>query len=202
VLLASFIDCIDDFCRTLIQQVTGNLESKGSSGRICAVFFAAQNECSVDTPDQGPNSHFCLAVFYNGFGIDSQGSVTSAIERGIRLPFRTNLDAGIIVIEHPDNSIDFIIIYAALDSNNTLAHSRQAYIRGYKLPDPGTHSEALKAGYSEDNGIKLPGIQLANPGVDVAAQVLQFQVGITRPDLALPPETAGSNHSTFGQVIE
>jgi len=61
---------------------------------------------------------------------------------------------------------------------------------------------ALEAGEGEDDPVELAGFEFADAGVDVAANVIDFQVGANSQQLAAAAEGAGANFRAWRQILD
>ena len=79
------------------------------------------------------------------------------------------------------------IVGAALDADRALPDRRQ-HLLGRQHHDAGIlDAQAAQAGQRQQRGVDLAGRELAQPGVDVAAEVDHAQVGAPRQQLRLAP---------------
>ena len=63
------------------------------------------------------------------------------------------------------------------------------------------HFHAQQAGGGQNNGVKFAGIQLAQPGLDVAAQVFDDQIRALLLDLHWPAQAGGTHHRALRQFF-
>ncbi len=62
--------------------------------------------------------------------------------------------------------------------------------------------QALESGGGEHDGVGFAGVQLGQPGVDVAAQQPDLQVGPAVLELGLAAQAGGADPGAAGQVVE
>ena len=86
-----------------------------------------------------------------------------------------------------------------LDRHRALPGGRQAVLGFEQRADALRQAEALQAGGGQDDGRVLAAIELAQAGIEVAAQRLDDQLRIARRDQRLAAQAAGADHGAGRQ---
>ena len=68
--------------------------------------------------------------------------------------------------------------------------------------DTALEPQADQAGRRQDDGVVVPGVELGQPGVDVAAQGLDHEVWPAHRELALTAQAGGADPPAIGQGVE
>jgi hypothetical protein len=82
-----------------------------------------------------------------------------------------------------------LVVRTALDTDHTLTHGRQRQLDAELLRDVVVDAETLKSGAGQQDRIELAFVKAAQPGIDVAAQQFQSQVGARMTQLRLATRT-------------
>src|SRR5207245_630936 len=105
------------------------------------------------------------------------------------------------MIEGAEELLSGKVVAAALDGERALAGVGEEIIKGNGEHEGGVKEiGAFEAGEGEDDGVELAGFQFADAGVDVAADVFDFQIGAEGQELKAAAEGAGAN-SCIGREI-
>jgi hypothetical protein len=106
------------------------------------------------------------------------------------------------MVERGEQAVGGVVVVAAFDAHRSLAHGRQALGR----VEPGTDAlgepQTLQAGRGQDDCIEIPGVELGQAGVDVAAQRDDVQRRERGPQLGLAPQAGGADAGPGRQGLE
>jgi hypothetical protein len=80
----------------------------------------------------------------------------------------------------------------------TLPHGRQAFFRIERRRDSARETQPLQPGCREDDRVVLPGVELAQPRVDVAAQRQHLKQRVALAELRLAAQTRRTDAGTAG----
>ncbi len=89
---------------------------------------------------------------------------------------------------------------AHLQAQCALAGGRQHLVGLEQGTDAAFQTQALEARGREHDGVVLAFVELAQAGIEVAAQRLDVEVGAQRLQQHLPAQAGGADHGTLGQV--
>ena len=89
---------------------------------------------------------------------------------------------------------------AHFNAQRALACSGQHVLRREHGANAFVQPQALEAGCGQHDGGVLPFVELAQPGVEVAAQWLNAQVGAQRLQQGLAAQAGGAHHCALGQL--
>src|SRR5580658_2907951 len=92
------------------------------------------------------------------------------------------------------------VVLPNFDSESALTRRRTHDFRWKNLPHQVRLAEPLDAGDGQDDGVVLSPFELAQAGVDVAAQRVDFEIGTNGFQLRLPPEARSADASRVRQV--
>ncbi len=98
------------------------------------------------------------------------------------------------------HQVDTVAAFRDFNRQRALARRRQAGLGIEHRADAVGQAQALEAGGSEDDGGVFAAIELAQPGIEVAAQRLDDQVGEAGGDQRLAAQAAGADDRAVGQV--
>ena len=94
------------------------------------------------------------------------------------------------------------IVFTHLQAQGALASGRQHLRRLEAGSDALTQTQPHQACSGQHDGVKATVVELAQPGVQVAAQGLDAQVGPRRQQLHHAAQAAGADHRALGQGID
>ena len=97
---------------------------------------------------------------------------------------------------------DRVVVLPALEGDGPLAGSGHEQLGLQHLGRFSAPAQPVQAGRREDDRVAASLAQLADPRVDVAAQVLEHEVGPQRGDLGPPPQARRPHARTGGQLVE
>ncbi|OIQ74534.1 hypothetical protein GALL_438120 [mine drainage metagenome] len=89
---------------------------------------------------------------------------------------------------------------ARFDAQRRLPHCGQHVLRIDQGANPRLQPQPLQAGSGQQDAGIPPFVELAQPGVEIAAQRFDAQLRKTRPDLRLPPQAGRAHHRARGHV--
>ena len=88
------------------------------------------------------------------------------------------------------------------DSQRALSGGGQRILGGQHGADTVTQTEALEAGGRQNDGVELAFVELAQAGVEVAAQGSDGEIGVTRMQLGFAAQAGGADHGARRHVVE
>jgi hypothetical protein len=104
------------------------------------------------------------------------------------------------VVDRGDERADAGIVGAGLERNDALPDRRQEFGDGEDGGSGVRKAEPLEAGEREQGGIDLAGGQLAQAGLDVAAEGNDLEIGAQPQDQRLPPQRGGADGGARRQL--
>ena len=109
--------------------------------------------------------------------------------------------AGRGVVERRERG-DEVVAGAALDGEGALPGGPEASGEDRAPRSPRRATEAGQAGAGQHDGVVLTGCDLADPGVDVAADVDDLEAKAERGELGSPARRPGADAAADGQLAE
>jgi hypothetical protein len=100
------------------------------------------------------------------------------------------------------HQVDAVVAFGDFDRHRALPGGRQADVRLQHRADALRQAEALEAGGGQDDGRVVAAIELAQAGIEVAAQRLDDQVRVARRDQRLAAQAAGADDGAGRQRVE
>jgi hypothetical protein len=152
--------------------------------------------------------HLPLPFFVKAVGADGEG--TAAAESVEGCAFSIDGEAGVRVFEEGDGVadvgvagfVDSVCRAAGFEGERTLAGGGTELAGGEALMDGFGALEAVEAGGREDEGIALALLELAETGVDVAADFDEGDVRAQREDLSAAAWACGADAAAGGEGVE
>ena len=195
---ASLIQCADDFGRTLLQQ------------RLCylrAECFRLFRRTAGGGADQLPSvrqgneaaqrQHSSVQ-----FGKAAQRYLAAAIQAPAHFPFGPHAGGGIGIVQRCQTGKQVGTIGTDFDAQRTLADCRQAVAGFQQRGNALGQSQPAQSGSGENDRIVLAFVELAQPGLHVAAQRFDSQMGIAGANLAFAPQAGSANHRARRQLFQ
>jgi len=135
-------------------------------------------------------------------GIAPQGHLAAAAQGPGKGPLGPHAMGGGSIVEgrHPVQHIG--PVGPDFDAQGALARSGQGLFRGQNGPDTVFHPQTDEARRRQDNGVVLAFVQLAHPGIQIAPQALDLQMGILGPQNGLTAQAGGAHHGPVRQLVQ
>jgi hypothetical protein len=105
------------------------------------------------------------------------------------------------MIELPQQRDRVGVVRPALQAKRSLADGRQHPGGVEDVRDRRAQAQPLQARLSQDQGVEAVLVELAQTGLDVAANVEEAQVRPTMPQLRTSPQAAGCHRCAGRQVV-
>ena len=129
----------------------------------------------------------------------ADGHLAAAFEAQQEGPFRGHGGGGAGVVEELQLFEQFGVVPAQFDAERALADGRKHHRRVEFDGDPPLQAEAVEAGAGQDDGVVLAFVELAQAGVDVAAQVENRKIGPHGGQLGFTPQARGADPGAVRQ---
>src|ERR1051326_4816673 len=152
-------------------------------GRAAGSLFADDLR-AVGGDDDG--AQVDVAVVHGGVSAD--GNLAAAAEGGEHGAFGGDGNSGCLVIEALAELERFARIVARFDSERALADGGAHDVGVEQFGDAVVPAETAEAGGSENDGVVLSFIELAEASVEIAADVLDLEIGAAGAELGGAPE--------------
>src|SRR5205814_641497 len=104
------------------------------------------------------------------------------------------------VVERGEQPLRPGVVGTALQAESALADRVKHPARVEDFGDVRTKAETFEARLGEDGRVEVLLDELAQTGLDVAANVDELEVGPTLKDLGTPAKTARADHGPFRQL--
>ena len=157
------------------------------------------NELAATVESKDPGAQFqspCTDVSEGG-----DGGGAPSFEATQQGTFRGGTDGGIWVGKKINGGDGTGVVTAAFHGERTLGGGRHDDVRVETLGGTVQHADAFQPGAGQDDGVEiLP--NAAHPGVNVAAQGLNVQVGTKRQELGDAPGRGGSHADPVRQGVQ
>src|SRR5690606_18252317 len=166
-----------------------------------AADFRTQYGTAVDAADQPAQPQLVAAAF----GITGDGHLTTALQATVQRPLGQHTAGSDVIMQgfnqFLNRTVVIVITHAPLNTQRALTTGRQGLFGGNKRCNTILHFHAQQAGGGQNNGVELTGIQLAQPGLDVAAQAFDDQIGALLLDLTLAAQAGSAHHRALRQLF-
>ncbi len=153
-----------------------------------------------------PADEGCVLV--QGGAVDADGNLAASAERFEGGAFGVDGEAGLGVVERGDGVADVDVVGgfgedgigcgASLEGERALAGCGAELVEGKTLVDRFGAVEAVEAGAGEDEGVTVAGVELAESGVDVAAELDELHVGAQGEELGAAAWAGGADAASHG----
>ncbi len=135
------------------------------------------------------------------------GAIGEGGERGLAVPFERHHDPalggdaerGLDVDERSQESGDALVVRARLDPERPLSDRGERHLGGEHVGRSPFEPEPHQAGARQDDGVALPGVDLAQPRVDVSAHGDDGEIRPLRPERDRPAKAAGADRRAAGE---
>ena len=134
--------------------------------------------------------------------MDADGDLAAAAQFSKGGAFCGDGEAGCGVVEEGDRGDGFGIVFAGLDAERALAGGGTEIPGVEPFSEPLGFFEAVKAGGGEQDGVDLAFIELAEAGVDIAAEFDCLNVGAEGFQLCAATLAAGADDGSLGEFGE
>ena len=135
-------------------------------------------------------------------GMGPEGGLAVASQRLEHPPLGSHAGGRRGVVQAQQQGPGLGVVRAAFDAQRTLSYRGQRDLRGEDLGGPTLEAEAHQAGACQDDGVALAGVDLAQPGVDVAPQRDDLEVGPPGLEGNLAAQAGGTHPRPFRQGVE
>jgi tetratricopeptide (TPR) repeat protein len=133
-------------------------------------------------------------------GVGADRDRAAAVKLGEQSPFRPDGGVGVRVAIRVEHLQQFPVAGADLDGQRALAGRRREQRRVEQLGDRVVQAQPPQPGGSQDHRVQ-PGLDLRQPGRDVAPDRHDLDIGAQRPQLRDPPRGPGSHPGTRAQAL-
>lgn len=157
-----------------------------AAGAVRAQPLGDQGQPVALDPGMGPDRGAARAFKHThggAFGLDGQGGVGVVEGGGPQVQARR-------------------VVRADLQGQRPLSGRGHKGVDGQQGADTLAVAQAVEARGRQQNGLEIARGQTLQPGVDIAAQQCDAQVGAQRQNLGLAPQAGGADPGPFGQVIQ
>jgi len=128
--------------------------------------------------------------------------MTAAAERGGERALRHEPRERIGMMQHCQRGATALVVRTALDADHSLTHSWQRQLDVELLRDVVGDAETLESGAGQQDRIEFALVEAAQPGIDVAAQQFQLQVGTRVAQLRLATRARRADACAARQVCK
>src|SRR5207245_994663 len=135
-------------------------------------------------------------------GVRRNGDLTPAFQSLQEGPLGCHRRPGWMVIQPGDHLPHESVIRAAFERQGPLPDGRQADVRRQVFGHALAPTQPLDARRREDDPVILAGLEFPQPGVEVAPQDLDGQIGAVVQELCLAAQTAGPNPGTRREPLQ
>ena len=131
----------------------------------------------------------------------ADGDLAATFEAGVHGAFGAHPGGGLGVIERRQQGQQLGIVGTAFDAQRALAAGRQADFGRQFVGDARIQPQPAQPGSGEDDRVEVAGIELAQPGLDVAAQAEHLEIGARFADLQAAAQARGAHPGALGQLL-
>ncbi len=163
---------------------------------------AAQVERPVDRADEGAQRQLESVLALDDLGEGSDRCRAARLERREDGPLGGDAGSRVGVVEDREDRSGRFVVGAALDGEGALAGGGQHLERVDRLGDVGQPVEPGQAGTGEHDRVERAVVHQPDPGVDVAADVLEREPEAEGGELGDPARRAGADHGTVAELAE
>ncbi len=132
----------------------------------------------------------------------ADGHLAAAFQARVHGALGQHPVGGVGVVQGGEQGVHPGVVGAAFDAHRALPDRRQAVGGVDGAADALREAEPDQAGGGEDHRVVFALVQLAQTGVDVAAQRADLQVGPAVGELALAAQAGGAHHRALRQLVQ
>ncbi len=173
----------------------GSVPAHGLGVRFAAEALGFHHAAAVGARDQRAKPEAAV----DDFGERGDRRAARSVETGEQRPLGGDAACARGVVDRLQEAPGRVVRGAALDADGTLAGGRQHVLGRQDFRRRVGLAEALEAGHGEQRRIDLAIGELAHPGVDVAANRRDLEVGPPVEQDRLAPKRGGPDHRALRQ---
>jgi hypothetical protein len=128
------------------------------------------------------------------------GGFAGAVEGQKEAALGGEAEAGGVVVNGGQEGLGRGVVQATLDPDGTLGDGGEHFLGCYGGAGDVGHAEARQAGHGEEGRVGDAFVEFAHPGLDVAAEFDEMQVGAAQRELGAAAEGGGADGCALGEV--